>query len=149
DRFLQKLRSLARLALTAAVQKRRFLVRYRRHRPAFLVDRARLTVVPVGLEEVARNYTGQGILPGSPGADFAGRIVQSLHEILKQEGPMHNLNACLDSAPTIDPVFDRSSIMSCIGQAGPSPDPPLESVAGLTTWNDAISLREQIQAASL
>jgi hypothetical protein len=149
DRFLQKLRSLARLALTGAVQKRRFLVRYRRHRPAFLVDRARLAVVPVGLEEVARSFTGQGVLPGSPGADFAGRIVQSLHEILKQEGPIHNLNACLDSAPTIDPVFDRSSIMPGIGQAGPTPDPPLDSIAGLTAWNEAISLREQIQAASL
>src|SRR5439155_8524548 len=54
DVFLRKLGSLTRLALTAAIQKRRFLTRHRRRQPAFLVDRARLAVVPVGLEAVTR-----------------------------------------------------------------------------------------------
>jgi hypothetical protein len=149
DRFLQKLGSLARLALTAAVQKRRFLVRYRRHRPAFLVDRARLAVVPVGLEEVTRNYTGQRILPGSPGADFACRIVQTLHETLREEGPMYSLEACLDSPPTSDPIVTTISSVSPTALTKQELSPSLDQIAGLTLWNDGISLREQVQAASL
>ncbi|HEV2947869.1 MAG TPA: ATP cone domain-containing protein, partial [Gemmataceae bacterium] len=74
--FLQKLGSLARVAITAAVQKRRFITRYRRKQPAFLADRARLAVVPVGLESVTRRYTGQNILLGNAGADFASKIIR-------------------------------------------------------------------------
>src|SRR5439155_14648804 len=51
--FLRKLGSLARLALSAAKQKRDFLRRYCQERLArasgFLLDRARLVVVPMGL----------------------------------------------------------------------------------------------------
>ena len=52
--FLEKLRSLARLALGAGVQKRNFLRRSDRPWPTFLLDRARLVVAPVGLEAVTR-----------------------------------------------------------------------------------------------
>src|SRR5262249_22596442 len=51
-RFLEKLKSLARLALSAAVQKREFLRRHAEECPAlargFLLERARLVVAPVG-----------------------------------------------------------------------------------------------------
>jgi hypothetical protein len=68
-RFLRKLGSLARLALSAAVQKRDFL---RRRKQAggpplsagFLLDRARLVVAPVGLDVVALRFTGEGLCAG-------------------------------------------------------------------------------------
>jgi len=167
--FIQKLGSLARLAITAAVQKRRFLTRYHRPRAAFLVDRARLTVVPVGLESVAQKYTGQSIRPGTPGLEFASRIIHNLSDILNQEGPRYNLEISLDSAPTLAaiPVLGRSSVLdlnsghrsSTEGDASPvnplgakSKDANfllnLEQLAGLTVWNDSLSPREQIQAAA-
>jgi hypothetical protein len=146
--FLHKLGTLTRLAIIAAIQKRRFLTRYRPRQPAFLVDRARLAVVPVGLEAVTRIYTGQGILPGSPGADFAGRIVRRLHEILQEEEPLNNLIACLDSPPMTE---SRPEFRSPLGAWEPEAMPAqgLDQKAGLTTWNEAISIREQIQAAGL
>src|SRR5262249_55659097 len=65
ERFLQKLSSLARLALSAAVQKRDFLRRHRREHPTvsrtFLLDRARLVVVPIGLETVVQRLLGRGL----------------------------------------------------------------------------------------
>ena len=148
DVFLRKLGSLTRLALTAAIQKRRFLTRHRRRQPAFLVDRARLAVVPVGLEAVTRIYTGQGIVPGSPGAEFACRIGHRLYEILQEEEPLNNLIACLDSPPMMEfrPEF-RSPLSDWEPEATPAQG--LDQKAGLTTWNEAISVRDQIQAAGL
>jgi hypothetical protein len=157
DRFLHKLRSLTRLALTAAVQKRRFLTRYRPRLPAFLIDRARLLVVPVGLEAVTRLFTGQGILPLSPGADFACKIVRSLHEILQEEGPLHNLSACVDAPPIChrrhrehgDSVSPVLSLALNFPQAiNAESEPESSQIAGLTAWNQTIPPTEQAQAAS-
>ena len=50
--FLRKLGSLVRLALSAAIQKRNFLRRHRQGRTinrGFILERARLVIVPVGL----------------------------------------------------------------------------------------------------
>jgi hypothetical protein len=87
-------------------------------------------------------------LPGSPGADFAGRIVHRLHEILQEEEPLNNLIACLDSPPMVGsrPAF-RSPRAAWEIESAPVDDP--DQIAGLTTWNEAISVREQIQAAGL
>src|SRR5260370_14053613 len=64
-KFLDKLGSLARLALSAGVQKREFLRRIGKDRPAllrgFLLGRARLVAAPVGLESVVRAMTGEGV----------------------------------------------------------------------------------------
>jgi transcriptional regulator NrdR family protein len=168
--FLQKLGSLARLAITAAIQKRRFLTRYHRNRTAFLVDRARLAVVPVGLEFVARNFAGQSILPGTPAAELASRIVQNLHDTLRDEGPRYNLEISLDSVPTpltmpiiggLSP-FDFASGSRSLNEneknttdfsaAKRKPTElatSLDKIAGLTIWNDVITPRQQIQAAGL
>ncbi len=147
--FLQKLGSLARLAITAAVQKRRFLNRYRRHRSAFVVDRARLAIVPVGLESVTRALTGHAILPGTHGADFAFRIIHCLHEILRDEGPRYNLEVSVDAASTLEPwpVMGRLSHFKVVDLGIPSPPLNLEEIAGLTTWNGAIPPRDQVQVA--
>jgi hypothetical protein len=148
DAFLRKLRSLTRLPLTAAVQKRRFLTRYPRHQPAFLVDRARLSVIPIGLESVTRHYTTQAIVPGSPGADFASRIVRSLHDVLQQEGPMNNLDVNLDSGPTSEPMLIGSFNVLSAEAVSQAQLPSLDRIAGLTTWDDALSLSEQVMAAA-
>ncbi len=63
QRLLVKLPSLARMLISVGVQKRRFL----RERGStelqrgFLLDRARLVVVPLGLEEAVTALAGQGI----------------------------------------------------------------------------------------
>src|SRR5262249_15022310 len=94
EAFLRKLGSLARLALSAAVQKRDFLRRHRAGRPAltrgFLLDRARLIVTPVGLSAVAARRSG-----GGSAADFARQIVQRLDTALRQDGLACRLETAL------------------------------------------------------
>lgn len=145
--FLKKLGSLARLAITAAVQKRRFLNRYQRARTSFLVDRARLVVIPVGLEFVAKNFTEENRTPGPSGAECSPRIIRSLSEILREEGPRYNLESVLDSPPNaaVWPVLGQGSPFNLIDAGCSSPN--LETIAGLTGWNEAISPRDQLQIA--
>jgi hypothetical protein len=170
EKFLHKLGSLARLAITGAIQKRRFLTRYHRPRTAFVVDRARLNVVPVGLESVTRQFTGQGIRPGTPGIEFALRIIHHLYGILNEEGHRYNLEVTLDSSPPLEvwPVMGQSSqselnfeSRSLIDEAKKESDFSeadrnkskqslnLERIAGLTGWDDSITPREQVHAAGL
>lgn len=90
--FLRKLGSLARLALSAAVQKRDYL---RRHNPAlaggFILDRARLVVAPQGLEGTAAAFAG------AP-SDLARQVIARLQEVLQQDGRATHLEACLDGS---------------------------------------------------
>src|SRR5262249_56178045 len=60
ERLLERLKSLARLALSAGLQKREFL---RRHAPTrgFLPERARLLVSPVGLDAAVQTLLGRGL----------------------------------------------------------------------------------------
>src|SRR5207253_1871143 len=99
-RFLVKLPSLARMAISAAVQKRQFL---RRHVGAelgreFLLDRARLVVVPVGLEAAVRALSGHGACAGGPALDLAQQIVASLAANLRSESQRANIESCVDAA---------------------------------------------------
>ena len=102
SRFLKKLGSLARLALSAGVQKRDYL--RRREATAdgpevtggFLLDRARLVVAPVGLDATVRRFTGQGLCSGGAALDLSKRIVQTLRDVLKRDGGRTQLAACLD-----------------------------------------------------
>jgi hypothetical protein len=100
ERFLHKLGSLARLALSAAVQKRDFL---RRHRPAlsrgFLLDRARLVVTPEGLCEGVRALAGRDLASGGPALEFARRVLQRLRDVLRHDGLACRIIPCLDAAP--------------------------------------------------
>jgi hypothetical protein len=88
--LLDKLGSLARLALSAGRQKREFLRRHSAGRPAlthgFLLDRARLLVTPVGLD-------------GAADLDLARRIVERLHAALQQDGSTYRLEAVLGYRP--------------------------------------------------
>jgi hypothetical protein len=100
--FLQKLGSLARLALSAAVQKRDFLRRHSQERPAvtrgFLLDRARLVVAPVGLDDAVAALTGRSPSDGGAALEFARQAVQRLRDVLRQDGQACRLETCLDGS---------------------------------------------------
>src|SRR5439155_3139579 len=74
-RVLRKLDSLARLALSAATQKRDFLRRHSTGRPnghrGFVLDRARLVAVPVGLEHATQTLLGHGLASAGSARVFA------------------------------------------------------------------------------
>lgn len=135
--YLQKLGSLARLARSAGVQKRDFLRRHSQGRPGlrrgFLLDRARLVVVPVGLEAVVRALVGRGLGGGGAGLDLARQILRRLREVLEQDGCASHLETCVDSAAGF-----------CLG---PDTEPAAEQVAGLTPWDAAVAPRQQVKAA--
>jgi hypothetical protein len=135
-RFLKKLGSLARLALSAAVQKREFLRRRESGRPpvtsGFLLDRARLVVAPVGLDAVVTAFTGGGLCSGKESLDFGKQIVQTLREVLRQDGGACRLGTCLDGPDD----FRLGDGKPMIGQA-----------AGLTAWDATAPPKHQLRAA--
>src|SRR5262249_26460170 len=110
--FLQKVGSLARMALSAGVQKRDFLRRNTEGRAeltrGFLLERARLVVVPIGLESVVRTLVGEGL--GGRGLDLGRRIVERLAEVLERDGTACRLPARLDS-----PLGSLESITADLG----------------------------------
>ncbi len=146
-KFLSKLGSLARLALSAGVQKREYLRRLERsrsHLPAdapaltngFLLDRARLLVAPVGLDSVVHSFIKKGLSTGGAALDFARQIVQRLRDVLRQDGRTAHLDTCLDGPFSF--------------HLGDSADAPLaENVAGLTAWDATAPLRGQLRSAGV
>jgi hypothetical protein len=137
--FVQKLGSLARLALSAAVQKRDFL---RRHggadlRRGFVLERARLVVVPIGLESAVRALTGRGLCDGKP-PDLARDIVRRLGDVLRHDGASALIDATVDGAAGF--VLERS-VRPRSGEM------TLEHVAGVTAWEPAAAAKVQLRAA--
>jgi hypothetical protein len=136
--FLQKLGSLARLAVSAAVQKRDFLRHTSRERPAlagrFLLDRARLVVVPVGLEAVVQTLLGRGLSSGKPVTEWARRLLQSLQQDLLVASRTYRLECCLDEGSGF------------AGYGEVARDGPRE-LAGLSCWDPSPSLRCQVRTA--
>jgi hypothetical protein len=140
-KFLQRLGSLARLALSAGVQKREYLRRRERARPqaadapavtsGFLLDRARLLVAPVGLDWLAQSFTGKGLSAGGAGLDFGRQVLQRLRDVLRQDGRAAQLDCCLDGPAEF-------------GLAGAPPG--AEDVAGLTPWDVTAAPKGQLRA---
>jgi hypothetical protein len=159
ERFLQeKLPSLARLALSAAVQKRAFLRRQERARPerpgdapavtsGFLLDRARLVVAPVGLDAVTYTFTGRGLCAGGAALDFGRRLVQRLREVLRQDGRSSHLETCLDG-PFRFHLGDTPG-QAPGGESGSGPWPAAENAAGLTPWDGTAPVRNQLRAGGV
>jgi hypothetical protein len=144
ERFLHKLGSLTRLALSAAVQKREHLRRQDRARPAaqvdapaltsgFLLDRARLVVAPVGLDAVARRLS-----PNTDSLDLGRRIVQRLREVLQHDGQATRMNACVDGPLDLH-----------LNEAEEEGWPAAESAAGVTPWDAATPPKAQVRAGGL
>jgi hypothetical protein len=146
--FLRKVGSLARLALSAGAQKRAFLRRQGRpgegSGPAvvrgFLLDRARLVVVPVGLDAAVRQLCGQGLADSRAALELGRRIIQHLRVVLTAEGAAAGLDACLDGTGGVMAEWERGLAMDA-SAAEPA------DAAGLTTWAAAAPARQQLQGA--
>ncbi len=143
--FLSKLGSLARLALSAGVQKREYLRRLERRRPlpspdapvltsGFLLDRARLVVVPVGLDGVVQSFFKKGLSAGGAALEFGRQIVLRLREVLRQDGRNVHLDTCLDGPFS----FHLESKW-----------PRADNAAGLTAWDSAAALKSQLRSAGV
>jgi hypothetical protein len=144
-KFLSKLGSLARLALSAGVQKREYLRRLERNRPrpsgdapalisGFLLDRARLLVAPVGLDHVVHSFAKKGLSAGGAALDFGRQIVQRLRDVLRQDGRISHLDTCLDGPFHAQLTDDL---------------PTAENIAGLTPWNATAALKNQLRSAGV
>jgi hypothetical protein len=144
-KLLSKLGSLARLALSAGVQKREYLRRLERSRPrsstvapaltsGFLLDRARLVVAPMGLDPVVHSFLKKGLSAGGAALDFGRQIVQRLREVLRQDGRIAHLDTCLDG-PFSFHLTEESTTA--------------EDVAGLTPWDAAAALKGQLRSAGV
>jgi hypothetical protein len=144
--ILDRLGTLARLAISAARQKREFLRRQSPRRDllgrGFLLDRARLVIIPVGLDAVVRESIGMGMCKDSSAQKLGVQILERLWEALRGEGKSLNLNVCLDSAPDF----------RCAGDIDAPAAAELDSVdpreaAGVTTWDSDAAALAQIRAA--
>jgi hypothetical protein len=103
EQFLRKLGSLARLALSAAAQKRDFV---KKHTPAeaevrrgFLLDRARTVIVPVGLEPVVQRLAGASLWDSSSALGLAKEILANIRAGVEQDSASYALVASLDDWP--------------------------------------------------
>jgi len=152
-KFLSKLGSLARLALSAGVQKREYLRRLERSRPkevepetsatlssGFLLDRARLLVAPVGLDYLVHSFANKGLSAGGAALDFARQIVQRLRDVLGQDGRTVHLDTCLDgpSQFCLTTLAERKEEW-----------PLAENIAGLTAWEPTAPLKGQLRSAGV
>jgi hypothetical protein len=147
-RFLQKLGSLARLALSAGVQKREYLRRRERLRagaagdaPAvtsgFLLDRARLLVAPVGLDRVVTAFTGKGLSDGGESLGFGKEVVRRLRDVLRHDGQQSRLETCLDGPWGFR--LDESESADEFPEAS--------GAAGLSAWDAGAPAKDQWRAA--
>jgi hypothetical protein len=132
ERFLSKLGILARLAKSAGHVKQDYLRKY--GRPAalrgFLLERARLLVVPVGLGAVVETLAGRGVCPPGAGLDLARQIVQRLRTALTEDRPRY-LDTAVES-----PFAPLRSATEAEGEAG------------FTAWDADTPGRQQLRAAS-
>jgi hypothetical protein len=137
ERFLQKLGSLARLARSAGHAKFDFLRRHGRAEATrgFRLERARLVVVPIGLEEAVRMVANHPACDEGQGTEFARAIVEHLAHALTREPP-RNIEAILDSLPIALglPVFEKIA---------------RRDIAGLTAWDDLAPPRQQVRACGI
>ena len=101
--FLKKLPSLARLAVSAARQKRRHLRGVAEASPLkrqFLIERAAGRITPLGLDAAVRSLTGESLAQSPLALDFAGRILQTLKAALDEAGRPILLDLRIDG-PTL------------------------------------------------
>jgi hypothetical protein len=86
-KMIGKLPSLARMAVSAGVQKRAYLRRHRQDLArGFLVDRAPVLIEPLDLEKVVAMITGVRPSKSQLAVHTARSILQSLHEAAEQAG---------------------------------------------------------------
>jgi len=104
DIFLDKLPSLANMAISAGVQKRAFLSRAHAKSPTrqtrlaqgFLLYRARAAIRPVGLDEVVRQALGRDASESKTASDLKHQIVKTIHAGATRHGRARNLEIVMD-----------------------------------------------------
>jgi hypothetical protein len=94
--FLRKLRSLTRLALSAAARKREYLHKHGRLGDGMLADRARVVIVPIGLEAITHALTDRMI--DEMGPPLARDILEIIVDVCETDGRRQNLDTCVDSS---------------------------------------------------
>lgn len=102
--LLKRLPSLARMAVSAAQQKYRFLAGLPDDVPlkrSFLIDRASAMVVPIGLHAVVQAITGASCTRSPRSLEFALQILQTLKETLQLAGRAINLDLRVDSSASL------------------------------------------------
>jgi hypothetical protein len=143
--LLRKVGSLMRLALSAAKQKRAFLRRQSRlasrpgrRSPGFLPERARLVVVPVGLEAAVRYWTGSSLCDAE-GLVLGRQLVSHMQQVLAEEGAAVGLETCLDGLGASLQEWER--------EPAPPESVGPENAAGLTPWSWTATAEAQLHAA--
>jgi hypothetical protein len=143
--LLEKLPSLARMAVRAGIQKRNFLRLRCADRPGlargFLLERARLVVVPVGLSQVVEDLLGHGMAGSALSLDLGLQIVETLQRTLHKEGLAANLEIALDGPDGEFPGFSGPLDSKQLHAAG-----ALHGVAGFGTVVLAESSAEKLLA---
>jgi hypothetical protein len=111
EQFLHKLGSLCRLARSAGHAKYDFLRKHGRAEltRGFLLERARLVVVPLGLEAAVRHIMSKPVSDGGDGTSFAAAIVECMHDALIREPP-RNMDAALDEMPPVDELSSTAAL---------------------------------------
>ncbi len=146
ERFLNKLASLTRMAVSAGVQKRNYL---RRRQDGvlsrgFLLDRARMVAVPIGLEMVVRALAGSGICSGRAASELAEQIASSLAANLRQAGNAASLDVCVAGVSWASPVKGFT-----LAEQSEAKLPAIDQAAGLTCWDMTADAKTQIKKAGL
>ncbi|GIW79639.1 MAG: hypothetical protein KatS3mg105_1446 [Gemmatales bacterium] len=108
ERFLEKLGTLARLAVSAGAQKREFLRRRQNDWPAFLLDRAHLVVRPLHLDRAVHHLSGKELCGDEEALEFAEQIVRRLRDVLAAEAASRHIGVRLDG---VSPHDDRPAML--------------------------------------
>jgi hypothetical protein len=149
DSFLRQVASLARMAVSAGMQRRNSL--RKQAAPVsqeFLLDRARLVVVPVGLDATVRMLTGQGLTEGQSGLELAVRLLTQMHGFLRREGQTAGLDICLDGPWQAVHRFGESAKLDAVEEVDLAHEPVSpQQVAGLTAWDERASPDHQVRVA--
>jgi hypothetical protein len=98
--LLKKLPSLARIAVSAAAQKRQYLRSLPKTSPLkrrFLIERSAAVVTPFGLDEAVVYVTGDSPSRSPLALDFALKLLHMLRETLHDAGRAINLDLRVDS----------------------------------------------------
>lgn len=165
--LLKKLPSLARIAVSAAAQKRTYL-RNLHDAPlkrGFLIERAPCMVRPIGLDEVVRAVTRADLARSPLSLDFALQILHTLKSTLTAAGRAINLELRVDSPHLCgagDATMPPRQQLECAGKlharagAGTAtlllPAEPDFDADGLTdllrwAWESTAVVRLQLQRA--
>jgi hypothetical protein len=149
DLFVRKLASLARVAVSAAVQKRHYLRQSLREvdadRPflqrGFLLERARVLVTPIGLDAAVRSLMGHGLAEGKAGIDAGRRMMQALGSALAEEGKSRLVDCVLDWPDALP-----AEALGGSARAQTSAWGRLHAAAGAGTAVVALAVEERVSA---